>query len=61
MSESHESLNAYLEEWVFGVADRDDYWEKLGPEVLERLKVPANSGCAGELWSVLKWNTPLLN
>ena len=42
LSESHESLNAYLAEWVFGVADRDEYREKLGPEVLERLKVPAN-------------------
>ena len=61
LSESPESLHAYLEEWVYGVADRAEYWEKLGPEVLaapERARPP---GCAGGLWSVLKWNTPLLN
>ena len=32
-------VQAWLNEWVFGVRDRDEYWEKLGPEVHERLKV----------------------
>jgi len=32
-------VQAWLDEWVFGVRDRDEYWEKLGPEVHERLKV----------------------
>ncbi len=32
-------LTAWLDEWVYGVADRDEYWAKLGDEVHERLKV----------------------
>ena len=32
-------LNAYLEEWVYGLEDRQAYWEKLGPEVHARLAV----------------------
>jgi glutaconate CoA-transferase subunit A len=39
ISQSPESLQAYLEEWVYGVADRAEYWEKLGPEVHARLQV----------------------
>ena len=33
------AIKAYLDEWVYGVKDRDEYWVKLGPEVHERLKV----------------------
>lgn len=33
------SVQAWLDEWVFGVKDRAEYWEKLGPEVHQRLKV----------------------
>jgi len=32
ISSSDESLHAYLEEWVFGVADRREYVRKLGAE-----------------------------
>lgn len=32
-------LQAYLDEWVYGVPDRAAYWEKLGPEVHQRLQV----------------------
>jgi glutaconate CoA-transferase, subunit A len=32
-------LKAWLDEWVYGVKDRDEYWQKLGSEVHERLKV----------------------
>jgi glutaconate CoA-transferase subunit A len=32
-------VKAYLDEWVYGVKDREEYWEKLGPEVQQRLKV----------------------
>jgi glutaconate CoA-transferase subunit A len=39
ISRSPESLRAYLDEWVFGVADRQEYWLKLGPEVHTRLQV----------------------
>jgi glutaconate CoA-transferase subunit A len=39
ISKSSESVQAYLDEWVYGVKDRAEYWHKLGPEVHERLKV----------------------
>jgi glutaconate CoA-transferase subunit A len=39
ISQTRESVQAYLDEWVFGVKDRSEYWEKLGPEVHARLKV----------------------
>jgi glutaconate CoA-transferase subunit A len=32
-------VQSWLDEWVYGVRDRREYWEKLGPEVHERLKV----------------------
>jgi len=38
-SESVENVRSYLDEWVLGVRDRQEYWEKLGPEVHDRLKV----------------------
>lgn len=38
ISSSRESLQAYLDEWVYGVRDRAEYWEKLGPEVHTRLQ-----------------------
>jgi glutaconate CoA-transferase subunit A len=33
------AVKAYLDEWVYGVKDRAEYWNKLGLEVQERLKV----------------------
>jgi glutaconate CoA-transferase subunit A len=39
VSESAESVRAYLEEWVYGVKDRDEYWEKLGKAAHDRLKI----------------------
>lgn len=39
ISESRESVSAWLQEWVYGVKDHQEYWEKLGPETHERLKV----------------------
>ncbi len=41
ISESKESVKAYLDEWVYGVKDRDEYWEKLGQKTHKRLKVKA--------------------
>jgi glutaconate CoA-transferase subunit A len=38
ISRGHESVQAYLDEWVYGVKDRSEYWQKLGPEVHERLR-----------------------
>jgi glutaconate CoA-transferase subunit A len=40
ISESPEAVKAYLDEWVFNVKDRADYWEKLGPVTHKRLEVP---------------------
>jgi glutaconate CoA-transferase subunit A len=39
ISKSPESLRAYLDEWVYGVQDRAEYWQKLGAEAHERLKI----------------------
>lgn len=39
ISESQEAVRAYLDQWVYGVKDRDEYWEKLGGKTRKRLKV----------------------
>ncbi len=39
VSESPEAVKSYLDEWVYGVKDRAEYWQKLGSEAHERLKV----------------------
>ena len=36
-----DSVKAYLDEWVYGVKDREEYWEKLGAKTHKRLKVKA--------------------
>ncbi len=50
---SAEALRAYLEEWVYGVADRDAYWQKLGEEAHARLSVPSRPAADGGLWRIL--------
>jgi glutaconate CoA-transferase subunit A len=37
ISKTDEGVQAYLEEWVYGLPNRAAYWEKLGPEVHQRL------------------------
>jgi glutaconate CoA-transferase, subunit A len=39
ISKDRKTVQAYLDEWVYGVKDRAEYWEKLGTQVHERLKV----------------------
>ncbi len=39
ISSSREATLNYLDEWVYGVRDRLQYWEKLGGEVQQRLKI----------------------
>lgn len=39
ISKTPEAVKAYLDEWVYGVANREEYWQKLGGEVHDRLKV----------------------
>ena len=42
VSESVESVNSWLDEWVFGAKDHSEYVQKLGEETLDRLKIEAN-------------------
>ncbi|GAB4527688.1 MAG: CoA transferase subunit A [Anaerolineae bacterium] len=44
ISREHESLLAWLDEWVYGLESRADYVEKMGTEVWGRLQ-------PGEAWS----------
>jgi glutaconate CoA-transferase subunit A len=39
ISKTREGVQAYLDEWVYGVKGRAEYWEKLSPEVHARLQV----------------------
>jgi glutaconate CoA-transferase subunit A len=32
-------VKSYLDEWVYGVKDRAEYWEKLGLDTQKRLSV----------------------
>lgn len=44
ISKTEAGVQDYLEAWVYGLPDRAAYWEKLGPEVHQRLQ-------AGERYS----------
>jgi glutaconate CoA-transferase subunit A len=39
ISESSEAVKTWLDEWVYGVQDREEYWQKLGTETHKRLDV----------------------
>jgi glutaconate CoA-transferase subunit A len=39
ISKSPEATRRYLDEWVYGVKDRAEYWAKLGAAVQQRLSV----------------------
>jgi glutaconate CoA-transferase subunit A len=39
VSKNRESIMSYLDEWVYGVQDRQEYWQKLGTETHLRLQV----------------------
>jgi glutaconate CoA-transferase subunit A len=41
VSESAAATKQYLDEWVYGVKDRNEYWEKLGLDARKRLEVKA--------------------
>ena len=38
ISKNRNSVENYLQEWVYGVKDRNEYWEKLGSDVHSKLK-----------------------
>lgn len=40
ISSDPQLVAAYLDEWVYGVEDRQEYWQKLGQNVHLRLAVP---------------------
>lgn len=37
ISKTADSVKAYIEEWVYDLPDRSAYWDKLGPQVHQRL------------------------
>jgi glutaconate CoA-transferase subunit A len=39
VSSNREATIRYLDEWVYGVKDRVEYWQKLGEEVHQRLRI----------------------
>jgi glutaconate CoA-transferase subunit A len=39
ISESAEAVKSYLDEWIYGVKDLAEYWEKLGRPTHKRLTV----------------------
>lgn len=39
ISESADAVKNYLDEWVYGVEDREEYWRKLGEETHQRLQI----------------------
>jgi len=42
ISQSPEQVQAWLDEWVYGVKDRAEYWQKLGQDGRERLRIQSN-------------------
>ena len=34
-----DAVKDYLDEWVYGVKDREEYWQKLGEEIHKRLQI----------------------
>jgi glutaconate CoA-transferase subunit A len=43
ISSSRESTQSYLDEWVYGVRDRAEYWQKLGAEAHQRLMIASQT------------------
>ncbi len=42
ISSDSAATQSYLDEWVYGVKDRDEYWQKLGQETQARLRIQPN-------------------
>jgi glutaconate CoA-transferase subunit A len=43
ISSSRETTQNYLDEWVYGVGDRAEYWQKLGTEAHQRLMIASHT------------------
>jgi glutaconate CoA-transferase subunit A len=39
ISQSAADARQWLDDWVFGVRDRDEYWHRLGPQTHKRLQI----------------------
>ena len=39
ISESADAVKNYLDEWIYGVKDREEYWKKLGDGIHQRLQI----------------------
>ncbi len=39
ISELANAVKNYLDEWVYGIKDREEYWKKLGGEIQKRLQI----------------------
>lgn len=39
ISESADAVKSYMDEWVYGAKDREEYWQKLGEEAHQRLQI----------------------
>jgi glutaconate CoA-transferase subunit A len=46
ISEDPATVKTWLDEWVYGVKDADEYWNKLGKETHERLMVKPHPAAA---------------
>jgi glutaconate CoA-transferase subunit A len=42
ISENSEAVKDYLDKWVYGVKDRQEYWQQLSQETHQRLQVKPN-------------------
>ncbi len=55
ISKTRAGVQAYLDEWVYGVKDRQEYWQKLGAEVHKRVsKVGSLPSEVGQLREILE-------
>jgi glutaconate CoA-transferase subunit A len=43
ISSNRETTQSYLDEWVYGVRDRAEYWQKLGTDAHKRLMVASQT------------------
>jgi glutaconate CoA-transferase subunit A len=46
ISKTRQGVQNYLDEWVYGVRDRAEYWEKLDPQVQSSLQVRSQPSAA---------------
>ncbi len=55
VSKTKQGVQAYIDEWVLGVKDRHEYWEKLGRRSTQAIGCEEPPERAGRLWGILSW------